>query len=103
MIISLKPLRFARSSRRQATPVSAVGVLALFALAAFAVPAAAGDLVLTPSKYSVAETIDRLATALEAKGIKPTARIDHAAAAKTAGQDLKPSYSFSATPKLVRH
>jgi uncharacterized protein (DUF302 family) len=95
MIISANPLRFALSSRRQAAPVStaaAFGALALVALAiAAAAPAAAGDLVLTPSKYSVTETIDRLATALEAKGIKPAARIDHGAAAKAAGQDLKPT------------
>ncbi len=95
MIISFKPLRFARCCRRKAALFSTVApgrALALFALAiALAAPAAAGDLVLKPSKYSVAETIDRLSTALEAKGIKPAARIDHGAAAKAAGQDLKPT------------
>ncbi len=56
-----------------------------------ATAAAANELVLKPSKYSVGESIDRLTAALEAKGIKPVARIDHTAAAKSAGLDLKPT------------
>lgn len=48
-------------------------------------------LVTKPSKYPVKETMDKLAAALEAKGIKPAARIDHAAAAKANGLELKPT------------
>lgn len=65
--------------------------LTLATLVMLAAPAAAGDLVVRPSKYSVAETMDRLAAALQAKGIVPAARIDHAAAAKANGLDLKPT------------
>jgi uncharacterized protein (DUF302 family) len=49
----------------------------------------AGDLTKKPSKYGVKETADRLAAALKDKGITPVARVDHAAAAKAAGLDLK--------------
>ena len=44
-----------------------------------------------PSKYPVKETVDRLTTALKDKGITPAARIDHAAAAKAAGLELRPT------------
>lgn len=53
--------------------------------------ALASDLTVRPSKFSVVETIDRLAATLKEKGIVPAARIDHAAAAKSAGLDLKPT------------
>lgn len=53
--------------------------------------ALAGDLTVRQSRFSVAETIDRLTAALKEKGITPAARIDHAAAAKSAGLDLKPT------------
>lgn len=49
----------------------------------------AGDLTAKPSKYGVKETVDRLTAALKEKGITPLARVDHAAAAKAAGLDLK--------------
>lgn len=48
-------------------------------------------LVAKPSKYPVKETMDKLAAALEAKGIKPAARINHAAAAEANGLSLKPT------------
>ncbi len=51
----------------------------------------ASDLTVRPSKFSVTETIDRLTAALKEKGIVPAARIDHSAAAKAAGLDLKPT------------
>lgn len=51
----------------------------------------ASDLTVRPSKFSVVETVDRLTAALKEKGIVPAARIDHAAAAKFAGLDLKPT------------
>ncbi|NJO34041.1 MAG: DUF302 domain-containing protein [Rhodospirillales bacterium] len=63
-------------------------------LVALALPlsAAIGDELTTkPSKYAVKETVDRLTAALKEKGITPVARIDHAAAAKTAGLELKPT------------
>jgi uncharacterized protein (DUF302 family) len=40
------------------------------------------------SKYSVKETLDRLAKILESKGIKVMARVNHAAGAKAAGLKL---------------
>jgi uncharacterized protein (DUF302 family) len=63
-------------------------------LFAFALPfsAALADALTTkPSKYPVKETVDRLTAALRDKGITPAARIDHAAAAKAAGLELKPT------------
>ena len=57
-----------------------------------ALPAlAADDLAVRPSKYSVKDTVDRIVAALDAKGIKPVARVDHAAGAKSAGLDMKPA------------
>lgn len=63
-------------------------------LFAFALPfsaALADELTTKPSKYPVKETVDRLTAALKDKGIAPAARIDHAAAAKAAGLELKPT------------
>jgi uncharacterized protein (DUF302 family) len=51
----------------------------------------AEELTVKASKYSVAETLDRLTAALKEKGITPVARIDHAAAAKGAGLELRPT------------
>ena len=48
-------------------------------------------LVQVASMLSVKETIDALAKAVEAKGAKVVARVDHAAGAKVAGIDMKPS------------
>jgi uncharacterized protein (DUF302 family) len=53
--------------------------------------ALADELTTKPSKYAVKETVDRLTTVLKDKGITPAARIDHAAAAKAAGLELKPT------------
>ena len=63
-------------------------------LFALALPFSAGladELTAKPSKYPVKETVDRLTTALKDKGIAPAARIDHAAAAKAAGLELRPT------------
>lgn len=67
--------------------------LALVALLALAAPAslAAEELAVRASKYPVKQTMDRLVAALEAKGIKAAARIDHAAGAKAAGLEMKPT------------
>ena len=43
------------------------------------------------SKFPVKETADRLAKALEEKGIKVAARVDHAAGAKAAGLEMPPT------------
>ena len=40
------------------------------------------------SRYSVKDTADRLARALDEKGLKVAARIDHAAGAKAVGLDM---------------
>lgn len=62
---------------------------ALFVLAPLA--ANAENLVVRESKLGVKETIDALAKALDEKGIKVVARVDHAAGAKAAGMELRPT------------
>ena len=52
---------------------------------------AADELAIKPSNHPVKETLDRLTAALKDKGITPIARVDHAAAAKAAGLELKPT------------
>lgn len=61
----------------------------LFAISVPLSALAADELTTKPSKYSVKETVDRLTGALKDKGISPAARVDHAAAAKAAGLELK--------------
>ena len=64
------------------------------ALAMYSVTASANDgLVTKPSKYSVKETIDNFEAAINAQaagGWVVFDRIDHAAAAKNAGLDIRP-------------
>lgn len=60
-------------------------------MALFTVTASASDIMTVRSQYPVKETVDRLAAALMEKGIKVMARIDHAAGAKAAGLDLRPT------------
>lgn len=52
--------------------------------------AAAAGLVTVPSHHPVAETIERFETAVKAKGWIVFTQIDHAAAAKAAGLELRP-------------
>src|SRR5690606_33638301 len=70
-------------------------IKALFlALALLLLPTASfaqSQLVTVESNFDVAETVERLAAALEGKGIKVAARIDHAAGAKAAGLDMPPT------------
>lgn len=67
-------------------------LIAMLTVLALSLPAKAVDgLTVKTSKYSVKETVDRLAAALKEKGITPVARVDHAAAAKGAGLHLKPT------------
>ncbi len=51
----------------------------------------AQTLVSRESKFGVKETIDRLASELEKRGMKVAARIDHAAGAKSAGMEMPPT------------
>lgn len=55
------------------------------------VQAQQGLLTAIESKASVKDTADRLVKALEEKGIKVAARMDHAAAAKGSGLDMLPT------------
>jgi uncharacterized protein (DUF302 family) len=67
-------------------------LIAMLTVLALSLPAkAADDLIVKESKYSVKETVDRLTAALKDKGITPVARVDHAAAAKGAGLQLRPT------------
>ena len=69
-------------------------MIAVIALAMHSVTASADDgLVTKPSKYSVKETIDNFEAAINAQaagGWVVFDRIDHAAAAKNAGLDMRP-------------
>jgi len=49
------------------------------------------SLIVKQSAHSVAETMDRLATAAEERGLNVFSRIDHAAGAAGAGLDLPPT------------
>jgi len=48
-------------------------------------------LVRTASRYSVADTLQRLETLLESKGLKIFARIDHSGEAAKAGLEMRPT------------
>ncbi len=65
----------------------------VLACAALAAPAQAGPdgLIMKRSQHSVGETLDRLETALKAKGLTIFARVDHAAGAAKADLDLPPT------------
>ncbi len=61
-------------------------------------------LVVKRSPYSVKETLDRLEAALKKKGITIALRWDHAAKARTAGIDLRPTELLVfGNPKLGSH
>jgi len=49
------------------------------------------SLIVKQSAHSVAETMDRLATAAEERGLNVFSRVDHAAGAAGAGLDLPPT------------
>ncbi len=69
--------------------------LAVALLAALSVHAHAADgLVAVKSTYSAAETGNRLVAALQSKGLKLFARVDHAAGAVTIGKSLRPTEVF---------
>ncbi|MBI1385762.1 MAG: DUF302 domain-containing protein [Rhizobiales bacterium] len=50
-----------------------------------------GTVTLGPSAHDVATTADRMQAAIESKGAKVMARIDHAAGAQSAGLELAPT------------
>jgi uncharacterized protein (DUF302 family) len=53
--------------------------------------AAGKGVISKPSRYSVAETLDRLAVLLESKNIKVFARVDHSGEAHSAGLSMPPT------------
>lgn len=73
--------------------VSAAAAVAILLFSIPSIPPATAQSALTTieSKGSVKETADRLVKALEEKGLKPAARIDHAAGAKANGLDMPPT------------
>lgn len=73
----------------------ASGLLLSFAILTAAIPAVAADpgLITKQSRYSVKETVERFQTAVKAKeanGFMVFTEIDHAAAAKKFGLDMRP-------------
>jgi uncharacterized protein (DUF302 family) len=56
-----------------------------------ALPPVEAGLVVRASALSVKETIDKLVKAVEEKGARVVARVDHAAGAKAVGSEMKPS------------
>ncbi len=66
-------------------------VTAAILLSLSASAAMAETLMTQTSQFGVKETLDRLTAALDAKGIKVAARIDHAAGAKAVGMELPPT------------
>lgn len=66
-------------------------IVLVLAVACPAAASAQSAMTVLPSKHPVEETVDRLSKAIEGKGIKIAARVDHAAAAKAAGLELPPT------------
>jgi uncharacterized protein (DUF302 family) len=82
----------------------AVLALALFALTAQAGPADVPGLVVKASPYSASETMDRLATVLEKKGITIATRWSHHQGARDAGIPLRPTELIVfGNPKVGSH
>jgi len=48
-------------------------------------------MIVVPSPHSVKDTLDKLATVLESKGMKIMARVDHAAGAASVDLELRPT------------
>lgn len=71
--------------------IAALTALVMLTGTAALAQTAAADLVVQESKLSVKDTIDALAKALDAKGVRIVARVDHAAGAKAAGMELAPT------------
>lgn len=76
-------------------------VLALGFVAPSAVQADGDGLIIKQSDFGVVKTLDRLGLALERKGIKVFARINHAKGAESVGMMLAPtSVIIFGTPKI---
>lgn len=74
----------------RATVAALLAVVLVFAVSERAL--ADGDgLIVKQSDFGVTKTLDRLGIAMERKGIKVFARIDHAKGAKSVGMDLAPT------------
>jgi uncharacterized protein (DUF302 family) len=67
----------------------ASAVLAMLSIGVTSAPAADAGLITKASEHSVRETIERFESAVKSKGWIVFTEIDHAAAAKQAGLDLK--------------
>ena len=70
------------------------GLLLGIAVLTFGIAPASADgdgLIVKQSDFGVTKTLDRLGIALERKGIKVFARIDHAKGAKSVGMDMTPT------------
>ncbi|HEU4682874.1 MAG TPA: DUF302 domain-containing protein [Nitrospira sp.] len=78
------------SPRRVASTFFCVALMLGFMSANFA-QAGGGNLVTKPSRYSVADTMDRIEKAVTAKGMQIFARIDHAGEAAKVGLDMNPT------------
>ena len=75
--------------------------LTLFLLCIAVIGYADDGLVVKPSAYSVAETLDRFETIIKKKGITVFIRINHAQGAESVGLDLKTTeLLIFGTPKL---
>lgn len=66
-------------------------VAALFFTIICATVQADNGLIVKPSAFGPGETLDRLQTVLEKKGLTVFARVDHAAGASKAGLNLRPT------------
>ncbi len=67
-------------------------LVVLFSVLSIATAAAADNgLMVKPSAYSVAETLDRLERVLQEKGLTIVARVDHSAGAAKAKLNLRPT------------
>lgn len=66
-------------------------LLAVIAAVLLVSPVSAEALKVRETTLSVKDSTDRLVAAIEAKGLKVAARIDHAAGAKAAGMEMPPT------------
>lgn len=76
-------------------------ILGTILAVATGISAQAADLITKKSPHSVAETIDKLAAAVEKAGAKVFARVDHAGGAASVGLELRPNQMLMfGNPKL---
>jgi len=76
---------------QEGIPIRSILLLALSLL--ILTPAAHAEklLIVKQSPHSVSRTLDRLTAVMQKKGITIFARVNHAAGAKSVGQDMKPT------------